>query len=431
MYRHTLLALLFALMLAPSLAQAQAAEPVGTVSTGEGEVARGYDNPNAYFEVTIGVMVIGTIHDTEEQASRSARTIANIFSAALTSDPGEDFEFGDMEEMEPSALGDEAFAHRMPFTMFGSFEGQYVILSIRQESWVQVTVGFGIGDVDVLGDLEAIAGTTLSRWPTDDPIAVREDGLRTGGIWNMTPMPEDMPAGYVLDEDFEEGPGATVSDIVPVGTPEPAATPETPEPDLAGTPEPDATEPAATPEATAIPEQPTVADDEATEESRDLPLIPTDVPEMPEADEPVEDPATPVPSAELPSDIATPDGMNPRLALPFDVKVEVIMPLDNATIAEDGSCSGAGLLDGLTGDATLTLRTGQDGSLVATAPVSGPGIVAYDTIEREEVCYFSASFTDVPPRAHYTLLAGESVLGRLTYEELHTGQPVLVVIGGD
>lgn len=496
MYRHTILAILIALMLVPSIALAQETEPVGTVSTGDDEVARAYDNPNAYFEVTIAVMTLGTIYDSPEQASSSARSIANIFAAALTSDTGEDFEFGDLEQLTEPDLGDEAFASRVPFTLFGSFEGEYIILATRQENWVQVMIGFGVGNVDVLADLESISSTTLPRWPSEDPIALREDGLRTGGIWDMTPRPEDMPEGYVLDEGFEEGPGATVSAVVPVGTPgpaatEPAATPEpdvtevttpeptateaaatpdpvetvestpeptateaaeTPEPtvtEAVETPEPTATEPAATPEievteapatpaADATPEievteavetpEPTATEIDATEEPRDVPRLPATDSDATATVEPVDEQTA---TAEAPSGIATPDAINPRIALPFDVKIEVIFPLDRAIINEDGSCSGSGLLDGLTGDATLTLRTGQDGSLIADAPVSGPGLVAYDTVDWQEVCYFTASFTDVPPRGQYTLLAGESVLGRLTYEELHTGQSVLVVLGGE
>ncbi|HYH12904.1 MAG TPA: hypothetical protein VD789_11160 [Thermomicrobiales bacterium] len=509
MRRHTLLAIMIVLLLAPSAMLAQTTEPVGTVSTGDDEVARAYDNPNAYFEVTIGVMVLGTIYDNPDQASRSAANIAGIFSAALTSDPGEDFVFADMEALESPGLGDESFAHRIPFTMFGSFEGEYVILTIRQDAWVQVMVGFGIGEVDVLADLLAIAEPLLPRWPSDDPIVLREDGLRTGGIWNMTPMPEDMAEGYVLDESFEEGPGVTASDVVPVATPgagatQPAATPEPREPRVAtpepaetpeptateestveptvvpATPEPVVTEPAATPEPAETPEptvtpdptepaatptsepteapEPTVAETPeptATEGTRDLPLIPigtatpaatatvpaatptpeptataTTQPTVTATTEPAGEQGTPVPGGED-IEIATPDAINPRIALPFDVRIEVIFPLDRATVADDGSCSGSGLLDGLAGGVDLTLRTGGDNSLVATAPVSGPGIIAYDTVDRQEVCYFTASFTDVPPRAQYTLLAGESVLGRLTFEDLYTGEPVLIVIGGE
>jgi len=486
MFRQSLLVILAVLLLAPSVAWAQTTEPVGTVSTGDDEVARAYDNPNAYFEVTIGVMILGTIYDNPDQASRSAANIAGIFSAALTSDPGEDFVFDDLEELPSPGLGDESFAHRLPFTMFGSFEGEYIILTIRQDSWVQVMVGFGIGEIDVLADLIDIAEPVLPRWPSDDPIALREDGIRTGGIWNMAPLPEDMPEGYVLDESFEEGPGATVSDVVPVATPD-AATPvpvteeaTTPEPAETEAPEPTATEAIAE---TPVPtEEPTeAATPEATTGSREIPRIPMETPtpeptvaETPEptateavtpapaateeatpeatetaaatpepteaatpepteaaTPEATEEPAGATPAVTEEITIATPDAINPRIALPFDVRIDVIVPLDRVAVAADGSCSGSGLLDGLTGGAELTIRTGADGSLVATAPLSDPGVVAYDTVKRQEVCYFTASFTEVPPRAQYTLLAGESVLGRLSFEDLYTGEPVLVEVGGE
>ena len=391
MYRHTLLAILIAIALAPSVALAQTTEPVGTVSPSDTEVARAYDNPNVYFDETVGVMALGSTHESEEDAARAASTYPTLFASSLTSElegdvPGEgDFVFEEVEEVPIAPLGDDSTASRAPFTMFGSFEGEYVFLMVRQGTWVQMLVGFGVGDVDVVADLEAIATTIQPRWPTTDPIVVREDGLRTGGIWNMTPMPEDLPAGFVLDEEFEEGPAATAESVVPVGTPASNATP--------------------------------------VEPSRDLPLIPTPTPEV----------SDPLPTAvpETPATVPTPAAINPRLALPFDVTIEIILPLDLATVAEDGSCSGDGLFAGLTAGGSLTLRNVSDGSAAVSAPITAPGMVTYDTLDQEDVCYFAATITQVPARAEYTLLAGESVLGQYTYEDLTTGEPVLIDLGGE
>lgn len=401
MYRHTFFVVMVALLLLPAVASAQTPEPVGTVSTGDNEVARAYDNPNVYFDAVAGVMILGSIHDSEEAASRSASTLARIFVASLVSEVETDYEFGELEEVPVEQVGDEAIAHRMSFMMFGSFEGEYALLAVRQGSWVQLLIGFGVGDVDVLAELEGIASTIAPRWPSDDPIAVREDGLRTGGIWNMVPAPEDLPAGFVVDAEFEEGPPATVSATVPAGTP--AVTTDEVEP----------------------------ASEEATPEGRDVPLLPTAT-----ADEiqPTEVPETSTEATETPVEAppSTPAVMNPRLATPFDVDVEIILGDGRYLIdEEDGSCSGTGLLDGLTGGGTLTLNVSSGGQASASTELATSGLVAYDTELQQDVCYFTASFTDVPARAEYALLAGDSVLGRYTYEDLTSGDSLLVVVGGE
>ena len=85
MYRLPLLLILAALLLAPPAARAQATEPVGTVSDSETEVSRAYDNPSAFFDDTAGIMALGTIEPTEEDASRAAGGFATIFANSLTS----------------------------------------------------------------------------------------------------------------------------------------------------------------------------------------------------------------------------------------------------------------------------------------------------------------------------------------------------------
>jgi hypothetical protein len=297
-------------------------------------------------------------------------------------------------------IGDQASGTRVPFTMFGSVEGEVVILAVRQSTWVQLLIAMGVGETGSLAQLESLAQTVLPRWPTADSVTVRPDGLRTGGIWAMMPLPEDVPAGYTVDPEIEEGPAAGTVAAAPGGSP-------------ATTPAP----------------------------STDLPLLPTPTPaggvtlptpapaagatETPGPAEIV----IPSPSA---TEIATP-APNPRVALPFDVTVEIFLPLDMATIdEEDGSCSGTGLLDGLAGDAEVTIQgASAGGEASASAPMSGPGQVALDRETGEEVCYFRATVPDVPARARYSVLAGETVLGQYTYDELTETGSILVVIDSE
>jgi hypothetical protein len=414
MLRKPFLALMIALLLAPVAANAQDAEPVGTVSTGDDQVYRSYDNPNVYFDATVGILAFGTIYDNDTAASRGLDSTANVFAASLEGSASDeagsapDFEFGDLEEVEMPTIGDESLAHRLSLVMFGSFDGEYVLISVRQGAWLQVLVGFGFGDVDVFTELEALAGDMITRWPSEEPIAVREDGLRTGGIWNMMPVPEDISADFVLDDDFEEGPATESDEIVPAGSPAPVSD--------SGTPAAESTMPA----------------------GRDLPLLPTSTPEsaqpeptMPSGSEAGIAPATetPAPTAEpTPAPASTP-APSSRMAQPFDVTVEIVIPEGRYIVAEDGSCSGQGLLDDLDQGGTLTLRVANDGEQAAEVEFGSAGQVGYDVPLRQDACYFQASFTDVPARSGYSLLAGDSVIGRFTYEELSELNTVVVVIG--
>jgi hypothetical protein len=390
-----------ALLLAPTLVVAQATEPVGIVSDDETTVSRAYDNPAAVNDELSGLFALGFVNGTESEASGMVERFPAILGSSITSEMDASVEVGEAVSV-PVTLGDEASGNRIPLSMLG-MEGEYTVLVVRQGTWVQALVGFGVGDVDTLTDLEGISRTTLARWPSEAPVAVRADGLRAGGIWSMMPMPEDLPAWFEIDPEFEEGPAATSAAVAPAPS-GPAATPASP--------------------------------------SRDLPLLPTPTPAGGEAQAPIETPVPPVTATETPApsnapaetpapaEVATP-APNPRLAQPFDVTVEIFLPLDMATMNDDGTCSGAGLLDGLTGDGSLTLQDSSGGGASVSAPLDAPGQVAFDRETSQEICYFRATLTEVPPRAEYTLLAGDSVLRQYSYDDLADAGSVLVVIGED
>ncbi len=405
--------IVIALMLAPSLAAAQGAEPVGTVSDDETSFSRAYDGDVGAGAI-VGIFAIGSIGDTESQAMGMMATLPPVFASGLGSsveDAG--VIVGEPEDLTVATIGNQSVGLRVPYTMFGSLEGEIVIVGVRQSTWVQMLIGMGVGEAGVQAQLEDLARQLLPRWPSADPVTVRPDGLRTGGIWNMAPMPEDLPAGFAVDPNIEDGPAVGTVSPVPEGA---GASQGTTPTEADATPSP----------------------------SLDLPLLPTPPPAGGETPAPPQAPPSDVTPIETstpssapdvtptPVDVATP-APNPRVALPFDVTVEIFLPLEMATIdGEDGSCSGAGLLDGLSGDAEVTLQgasTAGDGS--ASGPMSGPGQVALDRETGEEICYFRASVPDVPPRARYSLLAGETVLGQYTYGELTETGSILVVIDDD
>lgn len=440
--RKLLMSFLIVMLVLPSAAGAQPAEPVGTVSTGDDEVYRAYDNPDVYFDAIAGILIFGTVYDDDTAASRSLDTAAAIFVASLRSGVasdemgGGDYEFGELEDAEIGQIGDESSASLLPFELFESFEGEYGVVIVRQGAWVQVLIGFGIGEVDVVAELETIATEIQPRWPSDEAISVREDGLRTGGVWDMTPMPEDLPEGFEIDEDFEEGPAATTDSIVPL---DPVSSDVDEEPTDPGTS--DAEEPVDS-ESPGVRALPLIPDDEAEEPTTtDTPepiASPTDTsedepadgPDAPDAMDPAEDE-----QADGPAPMDTP-AMNERLAQPFDVSFEIIIAEGRYARNDDGSCSGSGLIETLTADdeagveGQLALREGN-GDALATSELDGAGMVGYDTVLEQDVCYMTVRFSDVPGRSQYILVAGESVIGRFGYDALTSGEPVLVVIGAD
>lgn len=395
-----------ALMLAPSLAAAQGTAPVGIVSDDETSVSRAYENSAITPGSIVAIFTLGNVAETESEAIGLMATLPAIFSSGLASTIEESgSEVGPPEPVTVTPVGDETSALRMSYTVFGSVEGEVFVLAVRQDTWVQLLIGMGIGEASAQGQLEQLAATLQPRWPSSDPITVRPDGLRTGGIWNMVPAPEDLPAGYTVDPEVEEGPGAGAATTAP-------GTGTTPVPPAGTAPTP----------------------------SLDLPLLPTptppggQAPPLPDQTPAAETPVPPVGAIDTPApaDVATP-APNPRLALPFDVTVEIFLPLDMATISEeDGSCSGSGLLDGLSAEAEVRIQSATGGTAVsASAPMSGPGQVAFDRESGEEICYFRATVTDVPARARYSVLAGDTVLGQYTYDELTETGAILVVIDGE
>ena len=378
-------------LLAPAVVAAQGTAPVGTVSEDETTVSRAYDSGTV--QGLFGIFAVGQVTETDSQAIGMMTTLPAVIASSLSGtveDSGATVE--PPEQVTVTPIGDQATATRVPFTMFGTTDGEVVILAVRQSTWVQLLIGMSVGESETLPQLDALARTILPRWPSADPVTVRPDGLRTGGIWTMMPLPEDVPAGYTVDPDIEDGPAAGAS-VIPGGT--------------GGTPAP----------------------------SSDLPLLPTPTPaggETPRVpgETPVasETPAPPVIATE-PVEVATP-APNPRVALPFDVTVDIFLPMDMAVVNdEDGSCSGSGFLDGLSGDGQVVLQAATGDDAPTSAPMNGAGQVALDRETGEEVCYFRATLTDVPPRARYTLLAGETVLGQYTYGELTETGSILVVIG--
>lgn len=423
--RKTLMSLMVLMLMIPSIAvAAQPVEPVGTVTSGNNEVYRAYDNPNVDMDALAGILAFGSIHVDEAAASQDFGSTAEIFveslRGGLSNGAGNgDYEFGVLEAVEIDQIGDESTASLLPFTLFGTIDGEYGIVAVRQGAWVQVLVGFGVGEVDVIPELAALATALEGRWPSDEPIVAREDGLRTGGIWDMMPLPDDLPVGFEIDEAFEEGPAPADGDTDPTGTaaagsgatPSPAASPvvaATPESGVGASPN----VPGATP----------VVPPESTPDT--APII-----------EPGGAPTpTPEPSPEAvdtaPEEPASTGDMNERLAPPIDLLIDIIIAQGSYTPNPDGSCSGSGAADSLTPGGDLSVQDTFGNDLVV-ASIDATGTLNYDMVLTEDVCYWRLTIPNVTAREEYVLATGGTVIGQFQYEDVATGEPGLVVIGAE
>ncbi|MBA2759828.1 MAG: hypothetical protein H0U38_09085 [Chloroflexia bacterium] len=454
--RKTLMSFLVILLMIPSITVAQQPpEPVGTVTSGTNEVFRAYNNPDVDMDALAGVLAFGSISIDETTAASEFGSTAETFVESLRDGLSEeqssgDYQFGELEAVGIGQIGDESSASLLPFTLFGTIQGEYGIVAVRQGASVQTLVGFGVGEADVIPDLLAIATTIEGQWPSEDPIIVREDGLRTGGIWDMMPLPGDLPDGFEIDVAFEEGPAAQ-DDIEPTGastadagaaTPvgdgeEPGATPALARkaPLITSRAGGGAT-PGASPVAAATPVQGDVPTSQAVVSSQDdqeATPVASPAQDTEPIIEPVQSPTpTPVPEADVTDtdESASTDDMHERLARPFDLSIDIIIAQGSYTRNDDGSCSGSGMADSLApgGDVSVQDSFGND---LAVVTIEDTGRLNYDTVLTEDVCYWRVTLPDVTAREEYVLATGGTVIGQFRYEDLATGEPGLVVIGAD
>ncbi|MBA2288844.1 MAG: hypothetical protein H0V98_00490 [Chloroflexia bacterium] len=326
--------------------------------------------------------------------------------------------------------------------MFGTIDGEYGIVVVRQGAWVQVLVGFGVGDVNVIPELMTIATSVEGQWPSDDAIMVRDDGLRTGGIWNMMPRPNDLPDGFEIDVAFEEGPAASGASPAEVGDSEPAATPATggEAPLIIAQVGGDET-PSASPVVSATPitgvgqrtdTQPAASPDVpgATPLASPSPLPNTrSIIEPIEATTPTSEPS-PAPGDTVTDEPASSGDMNERLAPPFDLVINIIIAQESYTPNADGSCSGSGMANSLAPGGDLSVQDTFGNDLVVTS-IDATGNINYDMVLMEDVCYWRLTIPDVTAREEYVLASGGTVIGQFRYEDVATGEPGLVVIGAE
>jgi hypothetical protein len=66
-----------------------------------------------------------------------------------------------------------------------------------------IVVASGTDGESPLPELIAVADRVAEREPGSGPVVTADDGFNAGGIWEVLPTPEDMPAGIVFEIDVD------------------------------------------------------------------------------------------------------------------------------------------------------------------------------------------------------------------------------------
>lgn len=235
MRRSLLVMFLFSVSLLPmpTAAIVASASPIGTVSPNGDQVYRAFESPSlsdvetewgdAYY-----LEFIGDRFDTAQDASTGFQYFVNYLPDALPeivaelvqeNMPGNHVEPGSPKILTVPQIGDDAFAVELDASLGLLADERLMILIIRNENHVlTATAATHDLNADLLTMLVSIVSPTLDRWALNDPIQMDEDGIRSGGIWNMVPKPNEVPDGFVLDQEYEEGPGPQRDQSVPSPT---------------------------------------------------------------------------------------------------------------------------------------------------------------------------------------------------------------------
>jgi hypothetical protein len=220
---------------------AQDIVPVGIVSAAEDEVYRTYDSTSLFGAETewggaYSLEFIGDRFLNQEEAAQSFQFMVGflpdslpsvIIATAEQNMPGNPVRPSDPAILPAPEIGDEAFAISMAVEV-GSFDDEYFgLLLVRSgDSSVMATAASYDEGADLIALLANIVAPTLVRWGIQDPVAVDEAGVRSGGIWNLIPTPDEVPAGFELNPAYEEGPGPVQQS--PTSAPTPTPTDSTP-----------------------------------------------------------------------------------------------------------------------------------------------------------------------------------------------------------
>ncbi|MDP9366897.1 MAG: VWA domain-containing protein [Chloroflexota bacterium] len=109
-----------------------------------------------------------------------------------------------LKSVDAGSWGDETLALAGPIEPTDPDDPEVLaiaLLVVRDGLYVHGMLGVAASG-DPLPDVSAVAEQVVGREPGESSVATNDEGLLTGGLWDMLPRPADLPTDFVLDEEF-------------------------------------------------------------------------------------------------------------------------------------------------------------------------------------------------------------------------------------
>lgn len=150
---------------------------------------------------SLALAFVAAEFDTPEHASAGI----SIFFEEVSQGIAEGGLTADFRAVNGRQWGDETVARAGNILLANPIDGidelTAAVLVVRTGRILLCMAGAGV-EVNPLYDLSTVAGAVIDRvlGPAATPIGA--DGRRAGGLWDVLPVPADLPDGFVLDREF-------------------------------------------------------------------------------------------------------------------------------------------------------------------------------------------------------------------------------------
>lgn len=195
---------------------------IGKVTTADDRVYRAFDSASIFgvdtnWGTAYYLEFIGDKFKDEEEASNNFAFMVTYLPTALPTVleelvnenlPGATVLADDPVSGPVLRIGDEAFSISIRLDKGILIDEFFGMLVIRQGARVlTATVASNDVNLDYVSLLSSMLDPIMQRWDDENAVKLDSEGIRMGGIWDMVPRQNEVPQGFELDVDYEEGPG--------------------------------------------------------------------------------------------------------------------------------------------------------------------------------------------------------------------------------
>ena len=165
----------------------------------EEAVARDFDASGMRLVGTLVFRFAAARFDEPESAEAAIPVVLDRYLDRLGDEAGD---VSGVRAASVRDLGDETVARAGEIVTPGEDEPDLTvaILAVRRGALLQLFVGAALAG-DPLADVADIAEAGVEREPGGDATPTGDDGMRTGGLWDVLPRLDDLPEGFVFVEE--------------------------------------------------------------------------------------------------------------------------------------------------------------------------------------------------------------------------------------